>query len=520
MHPIPEPPPVDVPSSSGRDPLAVALGNASLFGVGYLLLGRRGLAAACALISPTMLVALGVAEHSGWLQYVLVGWWVAVVLHGWSLAFRTAGSVKKARRQRLVAALVTVAVVAPLVLFRFDVNGRADDADAAHRTGDCGLVLSIVDGVGFWQRIGDAPVADGMLDSAEACRLVERARGQAENDREAAAATIARYEELPAAQWKGAHRYRADLLLDQADRDLWFGLAPATGSLRAGFERLAEVRDEFPERRDDVDAVLDDFRESLMDEEKGDGCAKVAITDWLGDQQDPTAELERAAEIVPQLAPTALVACADQLLANKDGPTARDRYRQLITEYPSSSLLPRAKRGVTLAIYAIQLADLRARLQTTGPSQRPGYCRNPVPYGAAKPYRGRGPHRALVYGQDSQRNSLPRGWRAADPANATLIICAGASRFGDVVQTCPYTGGLHIGPTYVSFHKRRIPVRVFEVRTGRMIANTAVQIGGTSCPEVIRYTSYGGFDPGPSSDYYVKSSTADIRDAYRSLINP
>ncbi|MCT2585797.1 tetratricopeptide repeat protein [Actinophytocola gossypii] len=517
MYPVFDPPTVELRLPRPRDPLAVAVGNASLLGVGYLLLGRRVPAALAAVGSITLVVVLGTTERVGWLQYVLFAWWVAGIAHGFLVARRRAGRPEHVRRHRIVAAAVAVPVVATFVIVRVDVNGMADDADAAHRAGECDSVLATAAGVGFWQRVGDGPVADALIDGAAACRLVVRARDEARGDREAAAATIARYEDLPDARWDGAHQYRADLLLDQAAEDLGDGLVRQLTALDNGFGLLATVRDEFPDRRDDVTRVLDDFLGQLPD---NDACDTTEIVDWMHQQRERTAELDRAAEIIGQVAPTALVGCADYLMAHDNHTGARARYEQLAKQYPKSQLAPRAKAGVTRATHAIQLDTLRERLRTTYTDEQPAYCRNPSPYGAAKPYRGPGPHRALVYGQDFQRDSLPRGWRAKDAANATLIICAGEGDYGDSVQTCPYTGGLAPnGVTYVTFHKRRIPVRVYEVRTGRVVRGGSVQIGGTSCPAVIHYTTYG-VDIGPPSTDYVESSTSDIRDAYRPVIDP
>ncbi|MGH3875528.1 MAG: tetratricopeptide repeat protein [Actinophytocola sp.] len=496
-----------------RDPVAVALGNASLFGVGYLLLGRRLLGVATALISLVLLVVLGSAAHSGWLQWLLLGWWAGMIGHGWLAARRVPTTTMTG--QRVGAGVLAVVVLGAFVVVRFDVDGRADDMDVAHADGDCGLALSIVDGVGFWQRIGDGPVADGMLDAAAACRLVQRAREQATTDRLLAAETMAGYERRPDARWTGARRYREDLLLDQAGDDLLAGLTDAHRlDLEHGFDLLARLRSEFPNRQHDADAVLDDFLAGLPTD---DACRTVDVTDWIARQDAETEELDRAGPVVAEVAPDALLACADTRLAAGDPTGARDRYRQLLDTYPNDPGAARAKRGSTLATWAIQLGEVRALVQTTYPNEIPDYCGNPKPYGAAPRYSGRGTFRAMVFGQDTQRNSLPKAWRAADPKNAALVICAGETDYGAVTETCPYvptTGG---GPTrYVSFHKQKVPVRVYEVRTGRRVSNRALQIGGTSCPQIISVETYGT-DIGPGSQY-VESSRADIRAAYQPLI--
>ncbi|PZG57020.1 hypothetical protein C1I98_00550 [Spongiactinospora gelatinilytica] len=77
-----------------------------------------------------------------------------------------------------------------------------------------------------------------------------------------------------------------------------------------------------------------------------------------------------------------------------------------------------------------------------------------------------------------------------------------------------------VGPLEkVAFRKRKVSVRVYEVPTGKLVSRTGLQIGGSSCPARIHYTYYG-IDPGPPSEKYVKSSTADVRAAYASLIRP
>ncbi|HEY0454008.1 hypothetical protein [Actinophytocola sp.] len=502
-----------------RDPFAVALGNASLLGIGYVLLGRRGLAVVSVLVSAALLVVLASADGAGWFQGVVFAWWAALVVHGFSLASRSRARPSGVRGQRLVAAAVAVPVLATFVVVRVDAARVENAAEEAHRAGECERVLSMVDGLGPGHRLADAPLVDRAKDGADACALVVRARRQAKDDRLLAVRTLERYQDHRAARWAGATGYRGDLLLDQAAADLHTGLAADTGALTDGFTLLAKVRRELPGRGTDAGGVLDDFLAGLPVE---DPCVTAEITDWIAGHKPRGAELDRAAEVLPRVAPAAIVGCADAFMAKKNPAQARPRYQQLVTEYPRHALLARAKKGVVLATQAIELADVRARLATTAPDTLPHYCDKTGPYSAAKPYRGRGPHRALIYGQDFQRRSLPAPWRAKDAADAVLVICAGESVLGDGVQTCPYEpqSGTSLGfPISVTFHKRKIPVRVYEVRTGRLVANTSVQIGGASCPNVLNYEYYVA-DLGPPSDVYVTSSTSDIVAAYKPVIDP
>ncbi|MPZ81097.1 MAG: hypothetical protein GEV28_12165 [Actinophytocola sp.] len=512
---MPEPPDAaphepGAPEARSRDPFAVALGNASLLGVGYVLLGRRGLAAVAVTVSLGLLAVLAFVEGAGWFQGVVFAWWAAVAVHGFYLATSSRTRPSGVRAQRLVAAAAAVPVLATFVVLRVDAAQKESAADEAHRAGECAQVLSIVDGLGPAQRLADAPLVDRANDGAEACELVVRARRQAKDDRLLAARTIARYQDHRAARWAGAADYRADLLLDQAAENLRAALTGDVDALGAGFDLLRKIRGEFRDRTSDADGVLADFLGGLPVE---DPCVTLKVTDWIGRQQARgSTDLRRAEGIVDEVAPAALVGCADRLLAANNPSEALKGYQRLVTDYPEHTLAARAEKGITAATYAIQLRDVRTLLTPPYGGELPPYCTTPKPYGGAKPYRGRGPHRTMLFGQDHHRDNLPAPWRATDDAAAVLVICAGAEQLGDVVETCTYEPvDMPGGYRSVTFHKYKVPVRVYEVRTGRLVANTTVQIGGTSCP----YFLYG-----LPADEYVSPTTADIRAAYQGLITP
>src|SRR5205809_338768 len=69
---VPEPAPPA--GAQAHDPLAVALGNASLLSVGYLILGRRKLAVAAGLVT-IALVSVLVSVARPWCQVVVLVWW-------------------------------------------------------------------------------------------------------------------------------------------------------------------------------------------------------------------------------------------------------------------------------------------------------------------------------------------------------------------------------------------------------------------------------------------------------------
>lgn len=203
-------------------------------------------------------------------------------------------------------------------------------------------------------------------------------------------------------------------------------------------------------------------------------------------------------------------------MAAKNWTNARTRYQQLLGQYPADQLTARARDGVGRATLAIELANVRSLLDESTDTQ-PAYCSKPAKYGGAAPY-GKGTNRALFYGNDTYTHKLPASWRTADAAHAVLVVCAGDEGYGTAVQTCPYQSGLSpYTSTDVTFHKIAIPVKVYELRTGKLVAKRKIQIDGASCPRRITYTTYDGISAPPSTRY-VKASTADVRAAFQPLI--
>jgi hypothetical protein len=469
---VPPPPsrPLSLPGPQARDPLAVALGNASLLGVGYLLLGRRALAAAAAAVT-VVLVAVLVAVGHVWCEVVVLVWWAAGIVHGWFLAGgRTRGTA--VRRQRLVALGTAVAVLLAVGLLRFDASRIAHHVTEARERGDCAGVLSAQGGVWFGDRIGDAPLTARGDDSVRACHRLATARAE-----------------------------------------LTTGLGGDTGALKDGFGILAGVLAE-PGNGRTVETVLNGFLNRLPTK---DNCHTVTVTDWLRDRKPSHDTLDRSAATATRTAPAALAGCGDDLMAAKNWKQARTRYRQLLDQYPADGLAAKARKGVERATLSIELANVRSLLN--GPTGiEPDYCAKPAKYSGAPP-RGKGTGRALFYGNDTYREKLPGSWLTTDVTHAALVVCAGDKEHGTSVRTCPYENKLSpYFPTQVTFHKIAIPVKVYELRTGRLVTGRKVQISGASCPAKLWYTTYTGLtDIGPPSDVYVKASTADVRAAFRPL---
>jgi hypothetical protein len=457
------------------DPLAVAVGNASLLGVGYWLLGSRVLAIVTTIVSVLLVLVLGPAVHTVWFEFVVVAWWLALVAHGWFLA-RARPRLAPARTHRLVAVAVAAVVLLAFGLLRFDAARIGTATTQARADGDCARARTATDRVWLGHRVVDAPLTADTDETVAAC---DRLRS-------------------------------AGLRLNN-------GLTPSTGELAAGFADLSAVLTTWPGHEKMVAATLDGFLDRLPIK---DPCGTKEITDWLGTRKPRGEALAAATDIVPGIAPAAILDCADKNTKAENWEAALAAYSQLLTEYPQHRLAPRAEAGVTRATQAIELAKLRTLLTSTG-GEEPPYCGTPSAYSAAAPYVAGRPNRALVFGNSAHTGKIPPGWLARDATEAVVVVCAGETEFGTPVETCPYEAKLSIGGTTdVTFRKIAIPTRVFEVRTGRLVAEFKLEIGGASCPAVLEYRSIGTVDLGPPSEVYVAASVADVQGAFRPLLIP
>jgi hypothetical protein len=498
--------------------LAVALGNASLLGVGYLMMRRRGLAFGSVAVTIALVVVLALVARVTWFEYVVLLWWVLVTAHGWWLASRglQRENPEEKRRQRLVGLAAALVVLLAAGYLRLDAYRIHQEAAAAHRDGDCTRALSALAGLWAGHRVADSPLTARAENEGAACELLVTAERQASTDRLLAARTLETYHAHPGALWQGVDGRRADLFLAQAAGDLNTALTGDTKALESGFGHLSQALKEAAGQEAKAGKVLDDFLKALPTK---DACETKTITDWLGERPSDGGVLARAAEIVPKVAPAAIVECGDALAKDKKWKKAKAQYEQLLKQYPKDDLASRAKDGRKRAGLEIELANVRKLLK----GGKPKYCSRPAPYSGAKPYRGRGPHRAILIGNSGHRKKLPSSWVTKDPAKAVLVICAGETTYGSSVRTCPYrstTSLTAFSPSYVTFKKRKVPVRVYELRTGKRVGPRSVQIGGSACPRRIHYTYWGGIDTGPPSEMYVKSSKSDIRAAYGKLIRP
>ncbi|AGZ43911.1 hypothetical protein [Actinoplanes friuliensis] len=463
-----------------RDPLAVAIGNASLLGVGYFMLRRRRLAICTGMVTLILLLLLAGISRTRWLEIVVLSWWALMIVHGFFLARRGGAEEQWGRliatargngagRQRVTALALTVPVLVAFGLLRFEASRISETVADARRSGDCGEATAALDRVWLGLRVADAPSTLRGEKTVEACRRL---------------------------------RFAGDKLAE--------GLTGVTNDLDSGFDTLTSVLTELPGHERMVDTVLDGFLAGLP---TPNPCLTLTITDWLTERPPSNNALDRSTAAVTRTAPAALVGCGDKKMSARDWQAARGNYQQLLKSYPGDALAGRARQGISKATVELELKTVRERLQGSDPE----YCGKPAKYSAAPPYR-KGTNRALFYGNDEYTDKLPGGWRAPDVTKAVLIVCAGETKFGKSVQSCPYENKkMPRFPTYVSFHKIAIPVKAYELRTGRLVANRTVQINGTSCPRILRYTTYLT-DFGPPSQVYVKTTTAKVRSVFAPMI--
>jgi hypothetical protein len=457
--PQPPPAPMVVPA----DPLAVTVGNASLLGIGYLMMKRWGLAILNLMVVGALLIFLLVLKKT-WCEIALVAWWVLVIAHGWFLAQRSPRK-ESDLTKRLVALGITIPVLLAIGIVRYDAGRIAGKVSDAREAGDCAKLTDAQEELWFGHRIVDAPGTE-----------------------------------------KGDAEVQLCGLLDEAKATLATGLTGDYTALEDGFDTLGSVLAE-PGHDKTVDVTLKGWLDDLPLE---DPCRTVRVTDWLRQREATNNVLDQSRATVTKTAPAAILGCADRLMGQKSWEAARSSYQQLVSQYPKDSRVAKALAGIRTATLAIELTHVRELL--TGGS----YCESPAKYSGARPYAG-GFNSGLFEGDDEYTKRLPGSWRASDASNAVMIVCSEAAADGTSLRTCPYRSEKNPqNISDVTFHKVAVPVKVYELRTGRVVSNTRVQIDGPDCPARITYSTFGSFDYPPST-LQVIPSNANVQAAFRYL---
>ncbi|GIE91327.1 hypothetical protein [Actinoplanes regularis] len=469
--PMIPPPMVPAPPKEPRkaDRLAVAAANASFLSIGYFMMRRVGLGLLTLLISFVLMFFVVPSVHTVLIEVVAVLWWLAMIAHGYFLA---QGPVEPTTRlrQRVLGISAAVVVLLVLGLLRVQAAGIGQTVADAKAGGDCTHALEGLDKVWLGLRIANAPLAAEGDDTVTACRQ-----------------------------------------LNDAGERLTSGLSGDVADLNSGFNQLNTVLTTKPGHEKMADSVLDRFLAGLP---TSNPCETVEITRWLGQRAKTNNTLDRSADVVAQHEPNALLGCADSYMTAQQWTSAQTVYQQLVNAYPADPNKARAEAGIAKAGLAIELDTLKDR--TSGSS--PEYCGNPSKYSAAKAYR-KGVNRAMFFGNSTESGRLPSAWKTTNPEAATLVVCLGSDTQGAAVRTCDYrssfgTGGLHS----VTFHKVKISVKGYEIKTGKLVINQTLQFGGSSCPATVRYTSSFGIDTGPPRHMTVTVDAKDVRAQFQKLI--
>ncbi|MFK4084603.1 hypothetical protein ACI2LF_10875 [Kribbella sp. NPDC020789] len=446
------------------DRLAAAVGNASLLGVGYLLLRRWQLGAVAASISVALALVM-VAEKALWCQIALVAWWVAVVVHGWFLA-GTPGTMAVAV-QRLIALGVTVPVLLAGVYFRVEAAGVRSDVAEARAAGDCAGVRAAQQRARFGDRLADVRGIARLRDDVGACKQLQEI----------------------AVGLRSTLAGDADLLAEQ-------------------FANLEQVAAK-PGQDKTAEKVLDEYLGTVT---KGGPCRTVELATWLRGRRQTHNLLDKANAAGDRLVPDAQFACAQsEAKAGKWRP-ALARYQDLLGQYPSAAIAPKARAAMAGVAVRVELLDVRGLIDSGE------YCDKPAKYSGAPLYR-RGVNRALFLGETNEHlDQLPRQWTTTVPTNASVVICTGALEDGPAIRTCPYHREGQNYTFYRTFRKVVVPVKVYALRTGRLVRDGKVTINGEACPLI--YTDTSGLLPpvGGAISTPVEPTGADVRAAFQPLL--
>ncbi|MFE1397221.1 hypothetical protein ACFW53_04695 [Nocardiopsis dassonvillei] len=503
--PTPPPPQQDPPSRAtpsaehGPDRLSVVLGNATLLGIGYMLM-RRPRSAIVSLVGSVVLLSLiAYLPHVLAWRLLLPVWWAAVVAHTWWLAPRgrplLRGAGKAAWRGRALTAACLLLVLFAWV--RLDTWTIVRDAGAAHTDGDCERAVASLRWLGPAHSVAHAPSAARGEREREACELLLSALST--TNRPAEAEALREYLDHPGALWDGAGPERAELLLGEAleDGEAAEGAPPALAMVQEAFSQLSATLRSAPGQSERVRAVVESFLTDLVGAEP---CTAKEIDAWLFAQTWEEPELAETTASQADQVPVRMFGCAEAL-RHTQVEASMVGYQEFLTAHPEHELAVRAAEAL--------LSD-------------GGYCDHPAAYPGAAAYEGGGPHAMWMSGLDPDDHGFPDSWQAATPDDTALVVCVEGPERGGYQETCYYEPGEdQVLPLYgtsvgVDFYASEFTVRAYELRTGELVEEYSEEIGDP-CPDVLEYDSYY-LDSVPS-EYDSDYSDAGIRAVFDRLMD-
>ncbi|WP_424183415.1 tetratricopeptide repeat protein [Actinokineospora sp. G85] len=415
-----------------RDPWAAAVANASLLGLGYVLLRRWRLAAGTGLVTAALLTVL-VATGSVWAQAALAAWWALMIAHGWRLAAR--GPVAASPGQRGFALAVALPVLLVVAAVRTEAAVIDNAVDQARADRDCAAAVAATDRVNTTHRVGAAPLAADLDRVRDACAAVA-----------------------------GAHEHIA---------------AVRGGRVDEVNEALRDLSRALPDGKPFVDAELENLVETI---ERDTDCTASTITSLLHDAPPGDAVVEQARASAARIAPPALLRCAERYENYGDLDESLDLVTRLATDHPDAPEAGKAKDAVHRLGKAIERRDIQALMRDTPTGPR--YCANPKGFSDAPEVAAGSGNRALVL-DFTETITLPGDMRTTELDEAAMVLCVQSVDLGPQVDTCDFTLEDDGSQLLVRYHKALVSFSLFELRTGKSLASDTVTVAGASCPSEI-----------------------------------
>lgn len=507
MEPPPPPPPF--PSQQVRrplvrrpvDPIAAVAGNATAFGLGYVLM-RRPRPAAAAITGTVFLLFLLAVDPGNLPWHLLFGlWWLAMCFHAWHLTHGAEPALFDGSRGRdRILAIGAAGLVLLVVLgLHLDARHMVGDAETAHAAGDCERAVDTLEQFHTGHRIANGDMVLRGQDQLRACRLLNEARAAGAVE---GATHMLTYMDDPAALWDGAGPERAAMLLDAA-----LAGGDLEGTLKPGFEQLiatleAGAGSEYV--RGTVERLM-----AGLDEDAS--CDAVAIDDWIRAQAWEAPALAEPVAAAAEAVPLRLLDCARDRSSASDLSGAQEMYQRFVAEYPDHADVQAAVDELYAVDSRIEFEHVQQLLTADE------YCQEPAPWRDAPAYEGRSPHPMWMIGVSPSEYGFSEDWIARNVEETEIVVCVDGPKQGRFLESCYYEGSFspYINDE-VSFYATRFDVKVFALRTGEQVDSYTVQFDGNPCPEVLEY-SYYYTDLGPPGEVEAEVSDADVRSVFERL---
>lgn len=498
---FPPPPAPRRPAPPRRtvDPVAAVAGNATMLGLGYLLM-RRPILAALALCGTGFLAwsAAVQSENPLW-RYLLPAWGLVMIVHAWWLTRRMRPvplvdlhEPDPARRLRVWALTSAALVLLTVGWFRLDAWWIVHDAETAHARGDCAEAEAALGTLDAVHRVAFGPMVRRGDEEGDACALLLAALAEGDESPTAAADTLETYLDHPGALWDGAGVKRGEFLLRAAILD---GI-PNLSTVESGFTQLADAVEAHPDRSGDVRAAVEGFMADLA--AASSPCTGYTVDDWLASREWGAKELAEPIAAAAGQVPVRLLGCAQER-AESDAAAAGILYREFLTAYPGHELAAEAAEGVLAS---------------------GGYCTDPVAYQGAPAADGPGPHpMRLLGGWGSDGRGFPDSWIAETADETALVVCVDAE-VGEFQDSCMYRSESSGNTFWASFFAHRFTIKAYSLRTGEVVADYAREIG-RACPNRLdgTYSTIYLYSSDTSLTMASEYTDADFRNMFAGLMD-